>query len=182
MSDAPSSIKSLRAFTKQLPVQGQDDLALTVELDSDNDRAFIILHVSFVENSLTEAIIKKLPGYSQDIDNELFGPNAPLSTLSDKIRIAFAMCIFGPSARSHLDELREMRNACAHSKRPISFETPELIAVAKRLPLREPGIDGGTPRYAWLRNEFSIYCIRMQATLGNHEHRNQWHGHGDLLA
>ena len=38
-----------------------------------------------------------------------------------------------PETFKQLTMLREMRNACAHSKRPLSFKNAALLNVAKRV-------------------------------------------------
>ena len=164
MPAVPSSIKSLRAYSKALPQQGRDESDMADELASDSDRAFIILLSSFVENSLTEAIIERLPGYSDEIDNDIFGSNAPLSAFSSKIRIGQAMGIFGSKTRACLDVLRELRNACAHAMRPISFSTPTLKAVCRRLPLEGAPAENETEAH-WMRHAFNMYAIYMQRAL-----------------
>ncbi|MHB1206591.1 MAG: DUF4145 domain-containing protein [Rhodospirillaceae bacterium] len=63
--------------------------------------------------------------------------------------MAYALGVIDRRTRSNLDYIREVRNACAHSSKPISFRTPEVKAVANLILL--PGVKASTPRmkFVW---------------------------------
>jgi hypothetical protein len=56
-----------------------------------------------------------------------------MATLSAKMELA---CLFGfieDKTYQQLDIIREMRNACAHSKRPVDFSNKEVVNVVRKL-------------------------------------------------
>jgi hypothetical protein len=55
--------------------------------------------------------------------------DAPLATFSAKIRLAYALSIFGSSTRDDLDTIREIRNAFAHSTRPLASDPAQTLRV-----------------------------------------------------
>jgi hypothetical protein len=56
----------------------------------------------------------------------IFGSDGILSSLSAKIKMAYAMSLIGPVTRHDLDLIRYIRNEFAHSKIHFDFETPEV--------------------------------------------------------
>ena len=96
---------------------------------------------------------------SKDDQEAIFGINGPLSSFSSKINLAYALSIFGPETRENLDKIRELRNACAHSKRNVSFATKEVADLARSMPITSYWTPEGTdadPRR--LRKVFIHQC------------------------
>jgi DNA-binding MltR family transcriptional regulator len=129
----PKPIKALRAFYKnRLATPIVDELL--VELDGQSDRAAVILAASIIDNALVYRISVALPTKPNDKEFEsIFRFEGPLGTFSSRIELAYLFGLIDSKTRSQLDDLREMRNACAHSPVPISFATLELANVAKRV-------------------------------------------------
>ena len=65
--------------------------------------------------------------------------------------------------RSQLHDIREMRNACAHSKRPISFKTSQLMNVANRVIKDSLFKDAPTIRVAFLSECSFIFNILISS-------------------
>jgi DNA-binding MltR family transcriptional regulator len=57
---------------------------------------------------------------------DLFGSMKPLSSFSAKIRMGFALRLYGERTFHDLELLRELRNLFAHGKLAIDFDTPEV--------------------------------------------------------
>lgn len=57
----------------------------------------------------------------------------PLGTFSSRTEVAYLFGGINRTIAEQLTLIREMRNACAHSKFKLSFDAPELANVAKRL-------------------------------------------------
>jgi hypothetical protein len=124
-----------------------------------NDRGAAVLLEAYLEDSLQRAIElvlnvrdKQRPG--------LFGPNAPLGTFADKIRIAQALDIIGPKTQSNLERIREIRNTLAYSKIHLSFKTKEVAKACKSLTVPQ---DMSTFPFFGLtnsaRNKFETVCF-----------------------
>ena len=73
----------------------------------------------------------------------LFERDAPLSSFSKLIRVGYAFGLISDTVRLHCDYIREIRNAFAHSKVYIEFETPEIKAACLLLPRYYEKFEGG---------------------------------------
>lgn len=151
---APQSVKSLRAYY-QVPLRSLSTKTLTAALSGESDRAVVIVLASTLEDKLGENLRAKFPKLSDEYEKELrlFGHEGAMGSFSAKIKMAFAFGMIEEKTWSELDCVREMRNACAHSFQPISFETPQLVAVCRRLYF--PSIK--KPEMTW-RSAFLLQC------------------------
>lgn len=133
MFNTPKSVKSLRAYYKDR-LAAVSDAQLMAELNGESDRAAVILASSILDDVLTFRLCKSF-WFSPDEQqfNHAFRSEGPLGTFSARIELAFLFGFIDELTRSQLDDIREMRNACAHSHRPIDFSVLELANVAKRL-------------------------------------------------
>ena len=134
MAATAKSIKSLRLFSKAgaTPL----DLAKIYKIVAgESDRAVVVIVASILEDFLREKIEKFLFKIEQQELEALALDRSgrPLSGFSNKIDLAFASGLIDKNCRDQLHDIREMRNACAHSSEHIDFETPELLAVHNRL-------------------------------------------------
>jgi hypothetical protein len=94
-----------------------------------NDRGAAILLGTNVENALQTAIDRNLV-VREDVYGPLFHPSSgSLNSFEAKIRIGYAMGIYGDQHKNNLDCIKVIRNAFAHAVNPISFETAEVKAV-----------------------------------------------------
>ena len=101
------------------------------ELNSENNhRGSAILIASTVENVLETAILRIL---TKGRTKRIFGHREPLGGFSNKILMGYALNIYGDEMFGNLEIIRNIRNAFAHSKVPISFETPEVANVCAAL-------------------------------------------------
>jgi hypothetical protein len=64
------------------------------------------------------------PGVKEGEPKDLFGPMKPLSSFYAKIRMGFALRLYGERTFHDLDLLRELRNTFAHGKLVVDFDTP----------------------------------------------------------
>jgi hypothetical protein len=93
-----------------------------------NDRGAAILLATNVENALQGAITQILDIKKGQWSN-IFGLNAPLGSFANMVTMAYAMRVFGDETKSNLDIIRRVRNAFAHSKLPIDFQTVQIARV-----------------------------------------------------
>jgi hypothetical protein len=114
-----------------------------------SDRGAGILMVTSVEDTLQAAIESRLsiPSDQRDI---FFGADSPLGTFANKIRIGLALDIFDVKAKQNLTLLKAIRNAFAHSKISIDFETSEIKMACDLLamPAMPMMADGTQMRWA----------------------------------
>jgi len=104
------------------------------EIEGEGDRAAAILVVTHIEDDLALTLRSRL---RRDLtpaeEAALFYGDAPLATLSAKIKMAYALGAYGPKTRDDLNIFREIRNAFAHSRRTLEFEMPVVVTVLERL-------------------------------------------------
>lgn len=114
----------------------QKESALTIGLDAivdtladESDRGMVVIVGSLTEDILLECILKRLPGANHAVKKNLTRSGGLLSTWADRTNLALAMGLIDEEDADHLEVLKTMRNACAHSRRHIDFCTPELRAA-----------------------------------------------------
>jgi len=107
-----------------------------------NDDASVALRAaSLVELSLTESLLSRLWTKNGKADEELTGIDGPIATFARKIRMAEAMRVIGPDTRYELDTIKAIRNAFAHSHRPLSFDSVPVKELCQTLKVSYwPGI------------------------------------------
>lgn len=133
MFTTPKSVKTLRQYYKNRNVPPSPDY-LKAELQGESDRAIVILLSTLLADVLTWNIAKHLTfePTEQQYDH-IFRFEGPLCTFSARIEIAYLFAFIDELTEGQLDDIREMRNACAHTKHQIDFSVTELANVARRL-------------------------------------------------
>lgn len=124
--------RSLREITAEAPDLA-DFMDILGELEGQHDRAAAIILAAQVESALRAVILSRMVPFSEKDEADLFGPPGPLCTFSGKIKIAFGLGAYGPDTRVDLETIREIRNAFAHARKPIKFETPEIAEKCAKL-------------------------------------------------
>jgi hypothetical protein len=102
-----------------------------------NDRGACLLLAANLENALDEAIMSLLAQLAKE-RQRLFEQDGVLATFSKKIDAASMLRITGPTTNRNLTIIRHIRNAFAHAKRPIDFETKEIGVLCADLTLVTP--------------------------------------------
>jgi hypothetical protein len=129
----PGSVKSLRQYWKNKDVT-RSPQSIIAELQGESDRAIIILAASVLDDMLSYVLARRMIFVPTDDQMEyIFRPDGPVGTFSGKIELAYLFGFIEDNTRSQLNDLRELRNACAHSHQEISLENAALANVAKRL-------------------------------------------------
>jgi hypothetical protein len=131
MTDIPSPISKLKKYSNARP-DISDAFYHVQYLPTAEDRVAAIIETILLETTLEDILRTKLIPLSQTDYNGIFGPERPLSTFSARIRFGYALGLYGKSTRKDLDTVRHIRNAFAHSRKRLSFDT-EVIAAACEL-------------------------------------------------
>ncbi len=87
-----------------------------------------------LEATLESAILSHMRQLNKPRFKLLFSGEGPLASLTARIRMAYALDIFSADVEKTLLLLKEIRNAFAHSLRPISFKTKEVVDACEHLP------------------------------------------------
>ena len=125
------------------------------EFDSSSDRGAAIVSASYLELTL-RALLEGFFFEDQTTFSSLFDdPNAPLSSFSAKIGLAYAVGLLSESERVNLDIVRRIRNEFAHELGEVSFNTqsiadrtanlevPHGLYMPNSLPVPEDLVDDG---------------------------------------
>lgn len=143
-----------------------------------DDRASALVATAVVEQALEHAIGFKFCRSHAEIRDQMFdGEGAALKDLSSKTKLAYMMGIIGKNTRSDLSAIRRIRNAFAHSRLRINFDTPEITAACAQISLferwtklNETDTYRDNPRELFLQSciEFSLWllCIERRAKRG----------------
>jgi hypothetical protein len=159
MSNTANSIKSLRKYYKDRHAS-IDPQHLFAELTGESDRAVVILLSSVLDDMLAHLLRANL-SFSPDQPQmeHIFRFEGPLGTFSARAEIAYLFGLIDEATKEQLDVLREMRNACAHSKQKIDFGISELAAVAKRLVRQHRGPPLKLDTRKQIREAFTVECV-----------------------
>ena len=133
MVSQPRSFRSLNELIRATPTTDELREILNHLGNERNDRAMAIGYAALVEYALVEAIQSQFVSMSETDEKDIFEGTAPLATFSAKIRIGYAIGIYGPGTKDELDCIRRIRNAFAHTKHLVTFKTPEIVTACARL-------------------------------------------------
>lgn len=129
----PGSIRTLRESYRAILKLPEPSDYIT-EVVGESDRASVVLASAMLDDMLKYSIATSLKlGLTEKQAQHVFRNEGPLGSFSSRIEIG---CLFGvieDATYQQLNIIREMRNACAHSKHKVSFADPVLRNVAVRL-------------------------------------------------
>lgn len=128
MGKKPAAVVRLKKLSEQ-PFDDDNFKSVIDSLRSESDRAAVIIAGSLLDDELAALIRKVMRPLSAEDRQRLFSFDGPAGTFSSRILLAYALRLIDANDRKLLNIIREMRNACAHSRTPISFDTPELRDV-----------------------------------------------------
>jgi hypothetical protein len=133
-----------------------------------NDRGAALLLAANLENSLQIAIERRL-AIAETHRTILFVDEAsPLRRFSAKIRMGYALGLFGDGLKSNLDLVRMIRNVFAHAASPVHFSTPEVMGACAYLTMLvsvEANKVNPADSKTVGQERFTLVCERMSAHL-----------------
>ena len=158
-------LKAFRDYIREEP-SNNDLPTMEQEFYGESDRAVALLQGAALGISLQAAILKKMrTNLTTEDEKKLFEGNGPISTFSARILIGFALNAFGKKTRHDLDLIRELRNAFAHVRKPMKFDTPQVsdmcsglfIPDMNGLAMHPKSFAGGEPNLSDMNNPRSRY-------------------------
>jgi DNA-binding MltR family transcriptional regulator len=109
-------------------------VALDSHKDVFADYAIAVVGAGLIEKALEAVILTRFVDLDSDERSSIFEyKNGPLSDLSSKIKIAYALGLFGPQTRADLNNIRTIRNHFAHSLNLLRFEIKEVADICALL-------------------------------------------------
>jgi hypothetical protein len=125
---------------------------------SHEDRAGVLLIGSALDQALESAILTHCIELDREGVRLLFGggDHEPLSSAT-KVRLGYALGIYGEKSRKDLDLMRVIRNTFAHSKSHIDFDDLDIVAACANLTFVERVTWGGLigPKPESAKDEFT---------------------------
>jgi DNA-binding MltR family transcriptional regulator len=103
------------------------------EVETDGVRGATLSAAAVIDEFLKRAIRTKLIELSNDEEKRLFHGHGPISSLSSRIMMSYALGIFGPITRKDVNVIRDIRNRFAHTLEDLDFETPAIADRIKNL-------------------------------------------------
>jgi hypothetical protein len=122
------ALSALGAYQKQGAIS-QNVGHMADMLMDESDRGVVVILGSLIEDILLERLWEELDITDEKQRKELTRGGSLLSTFEDKIKLAQAMGVIDAEIAKSLQTMKAMRNACAHSRRHIDLQTPELANV-----------------------------------------------------
>jgi hypothetical protein len=98
----------------------------------DSDRAAAIVAGSLLETTIERCILQRLLPMTKNEFALLFKGDSSLATFSAKIRIGYALGLYGPESRDEILKIKDIRNQFAHQF-DRDFGTSEIINACKNL-------------------------------------------------
>ncbi|MCB2046985.1 MAG: hypothetical protein KDE32_02015 [Novosphingobium sp.] len=127
-SERRAILEALGAYQKRGSVSDNIyDLAYAV--DSESDRGLVVMLGSIIEDMLLERILGTFVELTDWEKKELTRAGGILNNFNHRVVLAYSLGIIDQPTADHLRTMKAMRNACAHSRLPISFDTPELCSA-----------------------------------------------------
>jgi hypothetical protein len=104
--------------------------AFLKEVESQSDRGAAIVAASVIEELTKLIILDRLIELSAERKEALFDRmNAPLSSFSAKIELAFALGVIANELRLTLHLIRDIRNKFAHRIESLTFDHPDIATM-----------------------------------------------------
>lgn len=154
MKQKPAPLRDLKRLAS-VPFSDGNFRDVMDSLKSESDRAMMIISGSLLEDELQGRIKHALVPLSKDDSKRFFGIDGLAGTFSSKILMSFSLGLIDAHTRDLLEIIRELRNACAHSRVPVSFDTPEVQKAAHLLFPHE--LRGSADRQK-IRAQFLMVC------------------------
>jgi hypothetical protein len=130
--EPPPKSKTLKQISKEY-ARGTELDAIIAEIDAGPDRATAILSSIQDQDALGTLIRGALKRDDDATMKELEGQGCPFGSFYSMIILGYAMGLIDADEKKTLNIIRDVRNAFAHARKPISFRTPEVISECKKL-------------------------------------------------
>ena len=131
-----------------------------------NPLAAAVTSAAFLDGILEAAILSKLKSHETKDKRELFGSTAPLHDFIPKVNLGCALSLYGPRCREDMKAIGDIRNAFAHSRTHLTFQTRQIVQITLRISLTDRilGVEteqnGMTPRNRYMQ-AVRIYTMAL---------------------
>jgi len=112
--------------------QAAEFFAFRKALSKESDRGCALFAAAYLDKALSDLLYLSLVADKQ-IDKDLFEGNAPLSSFSSRIKLAFYLGKISKECRKDLDTIRGIRNQFAHHAQIISVDDQSIADRCRNL-------------------------------------------------
>jgi hypothetical protein len=130
------------------------------EIESSNDRAAAIAASAFFEEALVRAIKSRFVDLSREKYKDIFEGYGPLSTLSAKIDIGYALGLYKEISRADLQCSKKIRNLFAHHVDKRSFGDDPIAKLCHSL--KRPTMERKTGGHFDLSSPRDRYVLTLK--------------------
>jgi DNA-binding MltR family transcriptional regulator len=123
-----------------------------------DDRGAAILITNYLDFALMAAIAHKLKIDGKEYMDVLFDEHCPLYTFDAKIKMGYALLLYGKKTYKQLARIKNIRNTFAHAYQEITFETTEVTMECEALEIYEPLSMVSTSAFDTPREKFLEIC------------------------
>lgn len=102
------------------------EAVLNAAMKKETDRGLVIILGSITEDLLVACVLDEFKAVTKALEKELTRSGGALGTWAQLINLSLAFGFIDNDDASDLEVFKTMRNACAHSRQHIDFNTPEL--------------------------------------------------------
>lgn len=113
------------SVTKSRPTTEESEAAWK-EIREASPRAAAILAVAYIESVIRFVIASRFVPLTDDELSPLYNSSGPLSSFLQAVELGFALGLYGQIIHRDLTIIRVIRNAFAHTMKPLSFDTPDF--------------------------------------------------------
>ena len=122
--------KSLKELKKLDDVSGIIETIITN--DPKADVANVLICAALLEGMLEMAFLKSHFKGSNSFKNELFEhQSGPLHSFGNKIRMGYAIGLYGDPALEGMQIVQQIRNKIAHTRHVLSFKNRSILTATK---------------------------------------------------
>lgn len=167
MKEDKTTDRALSMFIGDIGNDSSIIFRIKEELKKESDRGCALVSAAYIEAELKKMISSFLVEMSSSETKEIFSFNGPIGTFSSKIKLAYSMGLISKDISFSIDQLRAIRNICAHLEKPFDFDKENIKAHIKNM---TTSIDKS---FSSLREELIEKILVIIATL--HFHRVNIH-------
>jgi hypothetical protein len=149
--------RSIRELTRAAPASDEmllitkQIMSLVKESEKDltpaHDRSAAIVASALTEYLLEITLLRHMKNSEPDAQKNLFAENGPMGSFYAKIHLAYALGIIDKKTRGDLDTIRRIRNAFAHARISVHFDTEEIAAECCKMRSSFFGLDAATVKF-----------------------------------
>lgn len=161
------AIRDLKAYTK-VTAHDLSPADFVAALKGESDRGAIILAATMIDDRLAVALRERMPNLNSDETARIFGVEGLAGTFANRLKLAQGLGILDRGTRKLIELIREMRNACAHSRQIVTFSTPVIRSAIVSMMPNDAADDVASWPDHQARDIFCLLCGAMcDAIAGN---------------